>query len=227
MALRFSVEQGIATLTLNRPAQLNAINGEMRWRLLESWRRVEEDPAIAIAILTGAGSRAFCAGADLRRQAERHRERDPRVEKVGPSGITPRQSGVTKPVICAINGVCAGGALQFVSDCDVVIASESAEFMNPGVSMGLIAPYGPIVLLRKISAEAVFRMTLGGSAARISAQRALQLGLVSAVVPSDRLAKEAKRLAESIRDSHVNALAEIKAAAWTTLAGMPGRFRSR
>lgn len=105
---------------------------------------------------------------------------------------------VWKPVIAAVNGVCAGGGLHLVADADIVIASESASFVDPHVSVGQAVAYEAITLLRKSPMEAILRMALSGRNERISAQRAYELGIISQVVPGDDLRTAATALATAV-----------------------------
>jgi enoyl-CoA hydratase len=116
-----------------------------------------------------------------------------------------------------VNGVCAGGGLHFVADADVVIASSEATFLDPHVSVGQVSAYEVIGLLRKMPAEAVMRMALVGRHERLSAARALQLGMVSQVVPAADLERAAQELAEKIAHNSPAAMAATKRALWNAL----------
>ena len=123
-----------------------------------------------------------------------------------------------KPVIAAVNGTCAGGGLHFVADADIVLASSDATFLDPHVSLGQVTAYEAIGLTRKIPFEAVMRMALVGRHERISAERALALGMVSQVVdPPERLHDEAQALAEKIAENSPAAMAATKRALWGAL----------
>ena len=117
-------------------------------------------------------------------------------------------------MIAAVNGVCAGGGLHFVADADIVIASSEASFLDPHVSIGQVTAFEAIALLHKIPAEAVMRMALVGRHERISAQRALDLGLVGEVVEPDQLPSAAQDLAEKVARNSPSAMAATKRALW-------------
>jgi enoyl-CoA hydratase/carnithine racemase len=151
---------------------------------------------VRVIVITGGG-RAFCSGADvggLKEAAET--TNDP--SKVIVPKFTNRMAGIWKPVIVAVNGVCAGAGLHFVADGDIVIASESSSFVDSHVNVGQVTALEPIGLLRKMSASAVLRMVILGKAERLNAQQALAAGLVSEVVPADQLIDRAMALAEIV-----------------------------
>jgi enoyl-CoA hydratase/carnithine racemase len=122
---------------------------------------------------------------------------------------------VTKPVITAVNGICAGGGLHWVADADIVIAASDAQFFDPHVSVGQVVAVEAIGLLRKMPAEAVMRMALVGRWERMPAARALELGMISQVVdPPERLRDEAQALAEKIARNSPAAMRATKRALW-------------
>lgn len=213
--LRYEKDGHIVTIMLNRPAALNAINSKMFEELPDAWKRFNEDKDAWVAIFTGAGDRALCAGVDVKEQARTGNMVKARDDAEGTKvQLTARHCGVEKPVICALNGLVGGGGLMFLSDADIVIAAEHAEIFNPGVSVGIIAPYGPIVMARKMPFEAILRMTLVGNAERMSAQRAYQLGLVGEVVPKEQLLSAARAVAEKIAANSPTAVRLAKRALW-------------
>jgi enoyl-CoA hydratase/carnithine racemase len=199
----------VATVTLNRPERLNALNFELFAELIEQWPLLDADRTVRSIVFTGAG-RAFCAGLDLSRPlAEGPADQGSRSELDGTPttskaptggihGYTARQAQVYKPVITAVNGVCAGGGLHFVIDADIVIASESATFFDPHLNVGRVDAMESVGLARKVGLGAAARMMLLGSNERITAQRALELGIVSEVVPDDQLMDRATELAEAV-----------------------------
>jgi enoyl-CoA hydratase/carnithine racemase len=132
--------------------------------------------------------------------------------------LTAWHNGVWKPVIAAVNGVCAGGGLHFVSDADIVIASSTATFLDPHTSIGQVSAYETIGLIRKSPMEAVTRMALVGRHGRIDAHRARQLGILSQVVdPPEQLRDEAQALAEKVARNSPAAMAATKRALWRAL----------
>lgn len=208
----------VGWLVFDRPAQRNAMNNTMFAELAEAWPELEADPEVAVIVNTGAGT-AFQTGVDLvessgNREALRTFSRQTRDSELR---LTAWHHRVTKPVIAAVNGDCAGGGLHFVVDADVVIAAESARFLDPHVSVGQVSASESIGLLRRTSAEMVMRMALGGPGVDCSAHRAHQLGIVSAVVPDGQLTEEAQRLAERIATNDPEALRATKRLLWASL----------
>lgn len=191
-------EGHIATITYNRPEALNAVNGQLRRDLNAAWEQLRTDDEAWVAIVTGAG-RAFCAGADLK---------DP-LSSVGndehsfwevPS-LTSLESGkeIWKPVIAAVNGYALGFGLTLVASCDVVLASDRAEFGFPEVQIGVPTVQGAVRMPRLIGWQGAMELLLWGD--RIDAKRAKELGLVMRVVPHDDLMNEARDLAQRLIDN--------------------------
>lgn len=209
-------EGPVGWLLFNRPDQLNAMNSGMRDELAAAWKELDADPAVRVIVNTGNG-RAFQTGVDVTELAtdglgmERYRDS---VETFD-LHFTAWHQEVWKPVIAAVNGVCAGGGLHFVADADVVVAASDATFFDPHVSVGQVVAIEAIGLLRKIPAEAVMRMALVGRHERMSAERAYELGLVSEIVdPPDRLRDAAQELGEKIALNSPAAMAATKKALW-------------
>ncbi len=206
----------IAYVTLNRPEALNATNAAMHNELYDAWQDVIKDDDIWVVILTGAG-RAFQTGADMKEAASGSRAR----EHMGwPSTLEtdlglPGDPGargatrVTKPIILAINGMIGGGGLQFLYNCDIIIASDKAQILDFHSSRGWQpVPESGMHMPRAIA----MRMAIMGLKDRISAQRAYELGLVTEVVPHDKLIERATEIAEAICTQSPIAVRGAKAA---------------
>jgi enoyl-CoA hydratase/carnithine racemase len=194
------------------------MNATMLAELERAWVELDADPAVRVIVNTGAGD-AFQTGLDVRqlsrdRDALREQSRRTRDAELR---LSAWHNGVSTPVIAAVNGVCAGGGLHFVADADIVIAASTATFLDPHVSIGQVSAYEVIGLLRKMPAEAVFRMALMGRHERIDAARALQLGMVSQVVEPSELEATAQALAEAIAANSPAAMAATKRALWGAL----------
>lgn len=205
----------VGWLTFNRPDVGNAMDARMLAELEHAWHELDTDPAVSVIVNTGVGW-AFQTGLDvaqLSQDREALREQSRRTKRAE-LRLSAWQNGVRTPVIAAVNGVCAGGGLHFVADADIVIASSDASFLDPHVSIGQVSAFEVIALLRKMPAEAVFRMALVGRHERLSAERALELGMVSDVVEPDRLRLTAQELAERIAENPAGALAASKRALW-------------
>ncbi|KRB82996.1 hypothetical protein ASE00_13480 [Sphingomonas sp. Root710] len=186
----------VLVITLNRPDKLNALNRAMQTRLQQLFEEVREDGRIRALVITGSG-RAFCSGADvghLGAQAALPMDQ----QLVHPPSFTARQAKLYKPVICAVNGMCAGAGLHFVSDSDIVIASDSAVFTDTHVNVGQVSALEPIGLLQRTSLTTVLRMVILGKAERLSAAQALASNMISEVVADDRLMERAMELAELV-----------------------------
>ncbi len=209
----------VGWLILNRPDAGNAMNATMFDEVEAAWLELAADPRVRVIVNTGNG-RAFCTGVDvvqmardkeaMRRHSRRTRDAELR--------FTAWQIGIWKPVICAVNGVVAGGGLHFVADADIVIAASSATFTDPHVSIGQVSAYETIALVRKSPMESVLRMALTGRAERIDARRAYQLGIISQIVDDpDGLRDEAQALGEKIARNSPAAMAASKRALWAAL----------
>lgn len=178
-------ERGIARITINRPEKLNALSSAVIGELGDAFRRLAEDPAIRAAILTGAGEKAFVAGADINELANlsayemsRHAERGQRVFRL--------LETCRKPSVAAINGFALGGGLELAMACTVRFASENAKLGQPEVKLGLIPGYGGTQRLpRLIGRGRALELLLSGDP--IPASEAHRIGLVNAVVPQPEL----------------------------------------
>jgi enoyl-CoA hydratase/carnithine racemase len=198
--IRYEVEDRIATITFDRPDRLNALSPEMIRELRQAYARAEADDDVWITIVTGRG-RAFCTGADVGEipddgrvvYEEPYLSTYPQWE--APQEGTPPFRTTTKPVLAAINGLCCGAGLDWVTTGDIVIASERAEFFDPHVSIGLVSGREMVRLARVLPTNVAMRLALTGRHERMGAQRAYELGLVSEVVEHDRLLERAREIA--------------------------------
>lgn len=209
---------GIGWLILNRPDAGNAFDALMLDELEAAWADLDADPDVRVIVNTANG-KAFCTGMDVvqvARDKEAMRKHSRRTRDAELK-ISSWHCEVWKPVIAAVNGVCAGGGLHLVADADIVIAAESASFVDPHVSVGQAVAYEAITLLRKSPMEAITRMTLSGKGERISSQRAHQLGIVSDVVSDDALRSAAAALAVSVAANSPTAIRATKKALWRSL----------
>ena len=213
----FDKSEGIATITLNRPHRLNALTFRM-WQeqLPELWQRAEKDPAVRVVIFTGVGNRAFCSGVDVKELSERSQAGEETASDQAIL-ISARQNNMTKPVIAAVNGTCAGGGLMFVADSDIAIAAEHATFFNPGVTVGQLAFVAPTTWTRWVPFPALMRMTLMGAKERLDARRAEQLGIVTEVVAGNTLAQRAREVAGLIASNSPAAVRASKRILWGAL----------
>jgi (E)-benzylidenesuccinyl-CoA hydratase len=184
----------IAVLTLNAPERLNALNQRMMRKLSETWSSLDADSEIRVAVVTGSG-RGFCSGAHAGGLATAASLSASEQPKSYPR-FTARHLKFYKPVITAVNGVCAGAGLHFVADSDIVIAGAAARFVDTHTDVGQVSALEPIGLLRRVPLESVLRMVILGRAGSIDAVEALRIGLVSEVIPDSQLLDRAMELAE-------------------------------
>jgi enoyl-CoA hydratase len=209
----------VGWLVFDRPDVGNAMNARMMDELEAAWLGLDADPAVRVIVNTGNGS-AFQTGLDV---AQLSRDRDALREHSRRTRdfelrFTAWHLGVTKPVIAAVNGVCAGAGLHFVADADIVIASCEATFLDPHVSVGQVSAFETIALVRKSPMEAIVRMALTGRHERLTAARAYELGILSEVVdPAERLHEAAQALAETIARNSPDALQRTKQLLWRAL----------
>ena len=217
--VHFEKADGVATLTLDNPKARNAFDFEMTQQLRRYWGEIARDPAVVCAIVTGAGEKAFCTGWDISSTASGDSQAYAKRSRLEApySQITALQNRCWKPVITAVNGLCVGGGLHFVADGDLVIAAESATFFDTHCEVGLVSALEPASLARKIPLDAVMRLALLGSAERLSAARAREIGLVGEVVPAAQLLPRARELAAILARYSPTALARTKRAIWTSL----------
>jgi len=209
----------VGWIIFDRPQTANAMDGTMMAELERAWVEHDADPAVRVIVNAGNGT-AFQTGLDmvaLTRDPASLKEQSRRTKRAELK-LTGWHNDVWKPVICAVNGVCAGGGLHFVADADIVIAASDATFLDPHVSVGQVSAYEPIGLARKSPMEPITRMALMGRHERITAERARQLGILSEVVdPPSQLHERAQELAETIARNSPAAMAATKRALWGAL----------
>ena len=196
MGARITVEEHIATITLDRPQAMNSIDPEMRDELYAIADRIRKDEDIWVAILTGAGDRAFCSGADLKKTLPTN---DSFAAQIFAQNIIALGASfeTDKPLIAAVNGFAMGGGLELALACDIRVASENAQFALSEVRVGSIpGSAGTQRLPRAINASDAMLMLLTGD--RFDAKEALRMGLVSKVVPLPDLLPAAMEIAKKI-----------------------------
>jgi enoyl-CoA hydratase/carnithine racemase len=217
--IRYEVADRIATITLNRPEVLNAISPLMSSELKNAYTQAEGDPDVWILIVTGAG-RAFTSGADV--------SEIPGTGKVvyeepylstfeqweAPQEATPPFRTMTKPVLAAINGICCGAGMDLVTTADIAIAADTAQFMDPHVSIGVVSARESIRLSRAVPLNIAMRFALMGKHERMPAQRAYELGLVSELVPADQLLDRAREIAGIVNRNAPLAVRGTRLAMW-------------
>jgi enoyl-CoA hydratase/carnithine racemase len=196
--IEFHVADHVATVALNRPERLNSFTEQMADDLASAWARVRDDDDIHVAVLQANGDRAFCTGIDVSEGTWwTHKSI---FDQEDPGGLLgPKAHRVWKPVIAALHGIVAGGAMYFVNECDFAICSETATFFDPHVNAGIVSALEPMGMLALgVPYGEVMRWALLGSEERMTAQTALRIGLVTEVVPDEQLRLRAGELAAEI-----------------------------
>lgn len=196
MAVEFSIDDGVATILLNRPERLNALDHEHYQALSKAWTEVRDNEAIKVAVISGAGDRAFCVGADLK-------SFNPLSHGYADLWLTQRDQllnrglEIWKPVIAAINGYCIGGGLTMMLATDIRLATLNATFGVSEVKRGIIAANGGTQrLIRQIPHAVAMKMLLSGET--IDAATAERWGLINEIVEPERLMSAAYDLARRI-----------------------------
>ncbi|TQM11380.1 enoyl-CoA hydratase/isomerase family protein [Pseudonocardia kunmingensis] len=211
----YEVDDHVATITLNRPEAMNSFNQLMCDEFAEIWRTVRNDDDVHVMVLRAAGDRAFSTGADVKQGVFRHE--NPFSDRDPGELLCPKVNHVWKPLVCAVQGMAAAGAFYWINESDILICSEEATFFDPHVSYGLTAALEPIGLSHRIPLGEALRIALLGLDERMSAERALQIGLVTEVVARDELWKRADELARIIAAKPPLAVQGTVRAIWESL----------
>jgi enoyl-CoA hydratase len=208
------VADGIATVTINRPDKLNALNKAVRQAFIATLGRLDDDPDVRVGIVTGSGTKAFVAGADI---AEfEHRTAVDQFTGSRSATVFSATAAFRKPLIAAINGLCLGGGCELALACDIRVASATARLGQPEVNLGLIPGGGGTQRLsRLVGVGQAFKLIYSGE--MIGADEALRIGLVEEVVAPDQLMSRARSLAASIARKSSVTLRLIKEAIQASL----------
>jgi len=216
----YDTKGSIARITINRPEAMNAFDLETARLMGERLREFDRDPALRVAILTGAGDKAFCAGADLKKMHGGSHDGGinelwdfERQERLG------QRLQTVKPVIAAINGYCLAGGLELALGSDIRIASTNASFGSPEVRWSILHGFGAMRLPHTVGMSVAMEMLLTGE--RIDARRAYEVGLVSRLVEPAALMKTAEQIAEKIAQNGPLAIRVTKELAWRGLHEHP------
>ena len=210
----------VATITLNRPNELNTFNPQMRREFNHVWARINADNQVHSVVLRASPGKAFCTGADVRGghsvdeimlATNTWNVTDP-GESFGA-----KMNKMWKPVVAAVHGWCCAGGFYFLNESDIIICSEEAQFFDPHVSYGMVCAVEPIGLRYRLPLGEVLRIALLGNDERVCAETAKRIGLVSEVVPLDRLWTRAHDLAAKIAAKPPTAIQGTVRAIWETL----------
>lgn len=213
----FDVVDHIAYITLNRPAHGNALTpGILAW-FQETWRRIADDRDIRCVLITGAGEKHFCTGADLAGVNERGGVGVGLGRVSQAVGLTARHNDVWKPTICAVNGLVVGAGLHFVVDADIIVASTNAVFLDSHVNVGMVGGPENVGLAKRLPLGTALRMTLQGRNFRLPAQRAYDLGLVDELTEPGELIATADQIARDIAANSPHAVSLSQQAIWSSL----------
>ena len=202
------VADGVATITLNRPDTLNALNVAMRRELLAAFKAAGRDETVRAVVLTGAG-RGFCSGADLRGGATERAYRRVLTDEYNPLIVAIRE--LPKPVIAAVNGVAAGAGVSIALACDLVYASDEARFIQAFIRIGLVADSGSTrTLVRTLGRHRAAQLIFSGEP--LGAAEAMAAGLANEVVPADQLSATARTAASKLAAAPTRAIGLAKRA---------------
>ena len=194
--LLFQVEDGVATITINRPKALNALNSAVMGEINAAITQCRKDDAVKAVIITGAGEKSFVAGADISQMATLRPQQAMAFMEFGIETFRMIET-LPKPVIAAVNGFALGGGTELAMSCDFRFASENARFGQPEILIGLIPGWGGTQrLARLIGMGRAKELIMGGD--QVNAQRAYEIGLVNKVFPLDQLLPEAKKFAAKL-----------------------------
>ena len=194
--LLFQVEGGVATITINRPKALNALNSAVMGEINAAVKQCGKDEAVKAVIITGAGEKSFVAGADISQMATLRPQQAMAFMEFGIETFRMIET-LPKPVIAAVNGFALGGGTELAMSCDFRFASENARFGQPEILIGLIPGWGGTQrLARLIGMGRAKELIMGGD--QVNAQRAYEIGLVNKVFPLDQLLPEAKKFAAKL-----------------------------
>lgn len=199
---------GVAVVTLNRPDKLNALNQELLEALHEAVVSLDRDAGIRAAVLTGAGDKAFAAGADIAAMATMATAEAKRFSDLGHAVLAAMETA-HYPIVAAVNGHALGGGCEVALACDFIYASDTARFAQPEVNLGVIPGFGGTQrLARRVGVGRALELCLTGDIIR--ADEALRIGLVNAVFPKEELLPKARAVAEKIAGKGPVAIAQCK-----------------
>ncbi|MEL7001627.1 MAG: enoyl-CoA hydratase-related protein [Bacteroidota bacterium] len=206
--LKYEVDAGVATVTLNRPEVYNALNDEITFELQDVFKKIAKDDAVRVVVLTGEG-KAFCSGQDLKASSGQEKRSfiDSLHKRYNP--IIRAMRNLPKPIIGRLNGVAAGAGCSIALACDLIVAAEEAIMTEVFVNIGLVLDSGSTYFLpRLVGSSKAFELSTMGS--RIKGKEALELGLVNKVVPMDQLDEAVKSYTDYYANAPTKAIGLMK-----------------
>ena len=215
--LLVNVQDGVASVTLNRPDVRNALSATLIRELEQALATLEADPAARVIVLSGAGDKAFCAGADLKGVGDRGTTLQARESFGGLARILEAMARMKTPVIAKVHGFALAGGCGLAAGCDIVVAADDAVFGLPEIKIGLLPLIVMAPILRSVGRKRGMLMILSGE--QVSAREAYEMGLVSRLVPRAELSPAVDALARALAGFSPTALGLAKEAA-ATVAGM-------
>ncbi|MFJ1974432.1 enoyl-CoA hydratase/isomerase family protein [Streptomyces sp. NPDC087903] len=214
MSVRVGADKdtGVAVVTLDRPERLNAIDLGMRDELVDVWRALRFDDSVRAVVLTGAGERAFCTGID--RDAVVPQPNSPYMADDPLLRVGPKANDLWKPVVAAVRGMACGGAFYLLGESEFVVADPTATFFDPHTTYGMVSAYESVLMAQSMPFGEAARMALMGTAERMSARRAHEIGFVSELTEEGGALAAARRCAEVIAGCPTEAVQGTVRALW-------------
>lgn len=194
--LEVQVEGRVATVTVNRPEAMNAMSGELLEIMIDEFESLGLREDVGCLILTGAGEKAFVAGADIKEMKDKDAAAGRAWAELG-QAVTQTIEGIPQPVIAAVNGYALGGGCELALACDIRLASENARFGQPEINLGVIPGWSATQRLTRIVGSGIARELIY-TGRMMNAEEALRSGLVNAVYPKEDLLSKAREMAETI-----------------------------
>jgi enoyl-CoA hydratase len=206
--LNISIENGIFTIIINRPDKLNALNKDVVNELSRAIDEVHNNPEIKSAIITGAGTKAFVAGADINEFLQLDSTQGEELARRGQQMVFDKIENSSKPIVAAVNGFALGGGCELALACHFIYASENAKFGQPEVNLGLIPGYGGTQRLTQlIGRNRAMELLMSGN--MITAKEAMEYGMVNKVVTADELLPKAKEILMIIQSKAPLAVSKV------------------
>ncbi|MGD3107696.1 enoyl-CoA hydratase/isomerase family protein [Streptomyces sp. YGL11-2] len=210
--VRTETDGGVALVTLDRPARHNAVDLATADRLAALWREFRHDDTVRAAVVTGAGGRAFCTGidraADVPQPTSPFSLDDPMIR------IGPKANDLWKPVVAAVDGMACGGAFYLLGEAEFIVASENSTFFDPHTTYGMVSAYEAIYMAQRMPFGEIARLSLMGTAERLGARRAYEIGLVSELTPPGGAVAAALRRAAVLAAQPTDAVQGTVRALW-------------